>query len=416
MNRIKKALGFDSPYSWVKWLRMSFAAVALLITAAFLENFGSPALDMIMDGGIIHGIIGIIFLLVIFILLFGPTLAILLGAAALIGTLIGGTRSVQKQRQSLKETYATGSTELIALEKLRLKSQVLDVLLLITAVALVILGFFLGEDLYDAFGEAGFYSYWVVAAIILIGFWLAKVPVNLRYKNAFKEQVVAKGLQSVLDNVDFQPANKLDESIIQAAALFSHYDIYTGNDYLTADYHGRHFIQSDIHLQEEREETYEDDDGELQTRTVYVSVFRGRLMVFDYDAISNEPVAVYDRQGGRMKRSEATQTELDAFNRRFYISAPSPTAALRILTPPVLEGILLASDKLGYPLSLSFREDKLYVALSCGDMFEAAGGDATLSEQRRRVNEDVKAMLDLIDTLYLKAQPHVNKKDEEDGQ
>ena len=401
MNRIKKALGFDSPYSWVKWLRMSFAAVALLITAAFLENFGSPALDMIMDGGIIHGIIGIILLLGIFILLFGPTLAILLGAAALIGTLIGGTRSVQKQRQSFKETYATGSTELIALEKLRLKSQVLDALLLVTAVALVILGFFFGEDLYDAFGEAGFYGYWVVAAIILIGFWLAKVPVNLRYKNAFKEQVVAKGLQSVLDNVDFQPANKLDESIIRAAALFPQYDIYSGNDYLAADYHGHHFIQSDVHLQEEREETYRNSDDELQTRTVYVSVFRGRLMVFDYDAISNEPVAVYDRRGGKPKSNNAIQTELDAFNRKFSISAPSPTAALRILTPPVLEGIVLAAGKLGYPLDISFKDDKLYVALTCGDAFEAAGGDITLSEQRQRITGEIKTMLDFVDTLYL---------------
>ncbi|MGI6093353.1 MAG: hypothetical protein GX348_03320 [Veillonellaceae bacterium] len=77
MNRIKKALGFDSPYSWVKWLRMSFAAVALLITAVFLEYFGSDAMDMIMEGDIIHGIIGVIILLFIFILLFGPTLAVL---------------------------------------------------------------------------------------------------------------------------------------------------------------------------------------------------------------------------------------------------------------------------------------------------------------------------------------------------
>jgi hypothetical protein len=261
------------------------------------------------------------------------------------------------------------------LEKLRLKSQVLDALLIITAVALVILGFFFAEDLYDAFGEAGFYGYWVVAAIIFIGFWLAKVPVNQRYKNAFKEQVVAKELQSVLDNVDFQPANKLDESIIQAAALFPKYDIYNGNDYLAADYHGHHFIQSDVHLQEEREETYRDSDDELQTRIVCVSVFRGRLMVFDYDAISNEPVAVYDRCGGKPKSKEAIKTELDAFNRKFFISAPSPTAALRILTPPVLEGIMLAASKLGCPLNISFKDDKLYVALACADAFEAAGGD-----------------------------------------
>ncbi|HBS57892.1 MAG TPA: hypothetical protein DEA44_01345, partial [Firmicutes bacterium] len=94
------------------------------------------------------------------------------------------------------------------------------------------------------------------------------------------------------------------------------------------------------------------------------------------------------------KSSETIQTELDAFNQKFTVIAPSPTAALRILTPPVLEGIVLASGKLGCPLYLSFREGKLYVALGCGD--------ATLSEQRQRVIGEIKAMLDLVDTLYLK--------------
>lgn len=394
MNWIKKILGFNSPHSWVKWLRMAFTVVALIIAAAFWDNFGSLFLDG--DG------IDIIFALIFFLLVFAPILAIMLGVASLIGLLVGGTLSGVKQRQSFRETIATGSPQLLELEKLRLKSQGLDLLFLITAIALLILGFVLLEDLYDAFGEAGFYGYMILAGLAILGFWLAKTPVRLRYKRMFKELVVTRELESVLDNLDFQPESKLDEALVKGAALFPHYDIYSGNDYLAADYHGRHFIQSDIHLQEEREETYRDDDGELQTRTVCVSVFRGRLVVFDYDAISNEPVAVYDRHGGRMKSTEAVQTELDAFNRRFYVSAPSPTAALRILTPAVLEGILLASDKLGYPLYLSFREDKLYVALSCGDMFEAAGGDATLSEQRRRVTGDIKAMLDFVDTLYLK--------------
>ncbi|MCM0761241.1 MULTISPECIES: DUF3137 domain-containing protein [Sporomusa] len=408
MNWIKKILGFNSPHSWVKWLRLAFAAVALIIATAFWGNFA----PMVME----DGIIGLIFALILFIVAFGPILAIMLGVASLIGLLVGGMLSGVKQRQSFRETIATGSPQLLELEKLRLKSQALDLLFPITAIILFSLGFVFLEDLYGDFGEAGFYGFMLLAGLALLGFWLAKTSVKLRYKRMFKELIVTGELEAVLDNLDFQPEAKLDEALVKAAALFPHYDIYYGNDYLAADYHGRHFIQSDIHLQEEREETYRDDDGELQTRTIYVSVFRGRLMIFDYDAISNEPVTVCDRHGGRMKSTEAIQTELDAFNRRFYVSAPSPTAALRILTPPVLESILMASDKLGCLLYLSFREDKLYVALSCGDMFEAAGGDATLSEQRRRVTGDIKAMLDLIDTLYLKDQPHASKKDEEDGQ
>lgn len=399
MKIIRKLLGFDSPYSWMKWLKIAFAVVALIAAFAFWSGFGPLA----MQGGIV----GIILAVIGFIFLFGPILLVMLGIAALIGVIIGGAKSGIKQHKSFKETAATGSAELMAVEKLRMKSQLLDFLFIIAVIALLVLGFFVLEPLFDAFGEVGFYGYLILAGIALVGFWIAKLPAKLRYRSAFKESVVKKGLESVFDNMDFRPNEKLDEAVVKSGALFGHYDIYSGNDYLSADYHGHHLIQSDIHLQEEQEETYIDDDGDLCTRTAYVTIFRGRLMVFDYDAISNEPVAVYDRRGKRPKNSEAIQTELDAFNRQFSIIAPSPAAALRILTPPVLEGIVLARGKLGVPLYLSFKDDKLYIALANGDAFEAAGGDATLSEQRKRVADEITAMLALVDTLYLKNEGRV---------
>ncbi len=395
MKFIKKLLGFDSPYSWMKWIKMSFAAVAVFITYSFFSNFAPLIMSM--------GIFGFIIAIIIFIVLFSPVLFATLGVATLIGVIIGGTVSGTKQYKSFKETADTGSEELIALEKLRIKSQVLDFLFIIAIIALLALAFPLMPPLYDAFGEAGFYAYFIFAGIVLIIFWIAKSPSKQRYADSFKENIVRKGLSSVLDNMDFRPNEKLNEAIVRAANLFSNYDIYNGNDYLTADYHGHHFIQSDINLQEEKEEAYW-DDGELKTRTVYEIVFCGRLMIFDYDAISNEPVYVYDRCGKKPKSNEKFSTELDAFNQNFYINSTSSEASLRILTPPVIESIVLTRDKIGYPLYLSFKDDKLYIALANGDSFEAASGDITLSEQRQRVTSDIQAILDLIDTLYLKVE------------
>jgi|GEM_PF-6548656 hypothetical protein len=74
---------------------------------------------------------------------------------------------------------------------------------------------------------------------MVFGFWLAKVPVNARYKRAFKEEVVAKGLESVLSNMDFRAEEKLAEALVKESALFPHHDIYNGNDYLSAEYNGR---------------------------------------------------------------------------------------------------------------------------------------------------------------------------------
>lgn len=396
MNRIKRLLGFYSPYSWMKWLKMGFAFAALIIAMAFWSSFGS----MVVDGGVI----GTIFALILFVVLFGPILLVLLGVATLVGIIIGGISSGVKQRKSFQEIAATGSEALMALEKLRAKAQLFQLLVLLATIGLVVLGVMLAVPLISAFGEAGLYGYAVFALAAFIGLNAAIAPANKRYKLAFKEQVVAKSLESVLSNVNFQPQEKLPEATIRACALFSPYDSYSGNDLLEADHNGHHFIQSDVHLQKQQEETYLDDDGHIQTRTIWVTLFHGRLTAFDYDTISNDPVAVYDKRAGKPKDHQVIQTELDAFNQKFYVTAPSPTAAFRILTPPVLEGIALAAGKLKHPLHLSFCENKLFVALANGDSFEAAGGDATLAEQRKKVTADIQAMLELVDTLYLKKE------------
>jgi hypothetical protein len=125
-------------------------------------------------------------------------------------------------------------------------------------------------------------------------------------------------------------------------------------------------------------------------------------MIFDYDAISDEPVFVFDRRTHRLVGS-VTYTELEAFNSKFNIKASDAATAFRILTPPVLEGIALASDKLNCPMSMSFLNDKIYIAISNGNSFEAnTYSDATLTEQRKRVHEEVQTVLDMVETLYLK--------------
>ena len=223
-----------------------------------------------------------------------------------------------------------------------------------------------------------------------------------RYNVSFKEQFVRKELESFLDNMEFTPVRTLDESIIKDSGLFPRYDIYSGNDYISANYKNRYFVQSDIHLQEIYETTDTDSDGDTITRTKYKTIFQGRFMVFDYDTISNESVYIYDKRS-RHVTGDLIQTELDAFNKRFDITAKDATAALRILTPQVIEGIALASDKLACPISLSFVNDKIYIAVSNGDAFEAATvGDATLSEQREQVKREIQAVLDMTETIYLK--------------
>ena len=367
----KKILGWDSPYSWMKYIRMAALAVALFLVTVFLVNS-----DMGMFGGLVALIIAI------------PVFAALLAGTMLIGTIVGGLQSGKKQAHSLRESAASGSDELLSLDQLRIKVQVLGILKWLAAAVAAVA--YVG-DIYPVAGIAIFVALWILTAVL-----------KSRYNASFKDQIVRKELASFLGNVEFVPDRTLDEGIVKESQIFSRYDVISGNDYLAADYKDKHFTQSDLHLQKEHRRTYINSNGNTRAETSYTTVFRGRLMIFDYDAISNQPVHVFDK---RMRRaaSGAIETELDAFNKRFTVSAADAVAAFRILTPPVLEGIALASGKLNCPLSLAFLNDKIYVAIANGDAFEAVSmGDATLGEQRERVKQEIQAVIAMVETLYLK--------------
>jgi hypothetical protein len=395
MEFFKRILGFYSPYSWTKWIRIPFAAVALIIAAAFWMSFGG----MLVGGGLID----LIFAVILFIIIFGPTLAVMIGISLVVGAVFGGIQSGKRQAQSLAESKATGDPEILALDQQRIKVQLVNTLFVVF-IAVGFVGAFGVSYLLiqsDVTNEFVLYLPYI-GAVILIGlFWLAKWPMNLRYKEAFRQQIVAKGLESVLQNMDFRPGERLDEKLVVASGLFPKYDTYSGNDFLAAEYKGIRFTQSDVHLAEDREETYTDKNGDFQTRVKSVTIFRGRVMVFDYDAISNEPVFV--RPKSQKPGQDSILTELDAFNQIFSVVSKDAASAFRILTPPVLEGILQARNKIGCPLALSFKDDKIYAALFNGDSFEASAvGDATLSEQRKRVASEIESVLGMVETLYLK--------------
>jgi hypothetical protein len=326
----------------------------------------------------------------------------MLGISVLIGAIFGGIHSGKKQVKSLAESKATGDAAMLALDRLRIKVQLVNALFVIFAVLSFIGAFRVSYFLIESFDmESIGYLPYVAAVILIVLFWIMKLPMNARYKDAFREQVVVKGLSSVLQSMDFRPGEKLDEAIIKASALFPKYDIYSGNDYLAAEYKGIHFTQSDVCLAEEYEETYTDRDGEIRTRVKTTTIFRGCFMVFDYDAISNEPVFVLPR--GNKAQRDGILTELEPFNQEFSVTSKDATSAFRILTPPVLEGILQSKQRIGCPLALSFKDDKIYAALSNGDSFEvSAVGDTTLSEQRERVARDIETVLSMVETLYLK--------------
>lgn len=376
MGIIKSLLGLNSKHSWNKWLSIGALAIAALFALSLMSMFS----------------FGWVFTIIVFLIALLITRLI----AGAIGAVFTSVHSGKRQVASLRESEASGSEETLALDRLRLKVQALSLAMVIVGVVLLVV------NLMVIVRDGPYVLTLIVSGAALVGLAMLREPAKRKYSESFKEQVVRSGLEAVLDDMEYLPENKLDEGLIQDARIFHAYDRYTGNDWLSAGYHGRKFVQGDVFLEKEETETYFDDDGDMRTRTVWHTVFKGRLVVLNHDALCNDPVFVYDKRN-QARKSGITETETAAFNERFFIDAQDAITALRIVTPQVQMGILEASDKLGYCMSLAFVNDKLYIAIYSGDMFEAkTGGDATLSEQRQRVTNDITAILGLIDSVYLK--------------
>ena len=389
MKFFKRILGFNSPYSWVKYLRCSFAAAAVI--------FGLIVFNIIngMSYSNDAGIAGVIISVIFFAIIMAPILLIMLGIAALIGLIFGGRSTVKKQNQSLKESAEAGS-EILELDKQRIKAQYINVLIKVLWVVAAIAGIII----FFAAGALGLIIY-IIIALVVMGFATYKSNgLSNKYNTSFKENIVKSELESVFQNLDYKPNERFNDLTVKTCGICPGYDRSSGSDYFTADYKGRRYTQSDLHL--EREEQYEttDSDGNSHTETRYVTVFRGRMIMFDYDAISNDPVYIHDKKIRNVKTD--IQTELDAFNQKYVVKAETAVAAFRILTPQMMEKILSVAGRINAPTSVSFLQDKVFVAVGCGNAFEATIiGDTTLATQRERIKGEVGALVNMLEALTI---------------
>ena len=387
----------NAKYKHQKWLRLISMMIIILFTLANFESF--------IGAGIFGIIIASVFSIIV--------ATICLGVFGIIEGVITSRIEKKEEERSNKEFREGASDDLLELDENRIQilglnkriSLVVKLMIAACIVAIPVSIFYLSEFVSDETTELlAFGSMFVVAipfVIILIVLFNKKAPLDKVYKESFDKSVVNKVLESVFDVKEFDRKKGFEVETINDSQIFPYFDKYRGEDYLFAKYKDHDFTQADVYMSKEEERTHRDRDGNTRIEIVDVTVFSGRLVIVDYDAISNEAVYVHDKRIKKMKT--IVETEVQSFNDRFATQADSPLSALRILTPQVLEGILTASNQLNYPMSLAFKDDKIYIAINSGDSFVVTNwsGESILGQQER-IKKDVQIILDLIDSIYLK--------------
>ena len=371
----RKMFALDSDSPLLKLSRVVIAFVALL-----------PAMNALLFFDNSPSFIGAVLAIIVYALVFG--------ALSLLTTAILGIVRARVQFRALAEADADGTGEL---ERKRIKAQtignIIKLLEGLTSIACAV-AFISGSAM---IGVAAV----IALAVIALIYKVTIKPMVDDYKLSFKDAVVKPALEEFLSDLDYRPTESIPYPDILASRLFPAHTECSGNDLIKAKYRDLSFTQSNVTMLDEREVMGDPENGGVTT-TEKVVVFSGTLMMMDFDAFSDEPVAVRRRSGKPGKND--ILTESDAFNKLFRIDAKDAVSALRILTPPVLEGFINASEKLKCPLEAAFRNDKLYITLANGDTLEAnETGTRTINEQRERIKTEMQDILSVVDNIYISA-------------
>jgi len=224
---------------------------------------------------------------------------------------------------------------------------------------------------------------------------------------AFKETFVLKSLKLIFTDLNYEPEKGIDEAIIKNTQMMDMGDRYSSNDYISAKYKNISVEQADVHIEEKHKST--DSDG--HTRTTWVTIFRGRWMIFDFNKNFKANIQVSQKgfsnsrinNWGNDLKYKKVMMEDQIFNNIFRTYAQSEHEAFYVLTPSLMEKIKNLAIDINGKILLCFIDNKLHVGIQNNEdsfehsIFTKIDEDKVIEE----ISRDIKLITNFIDELDL---------------
>lgn len=250
------------------------------------------------------------------------------------------------------------------------------------------------------------FGFFAIIISIIVATIISAKPTK-KFILAFKDLFVLRSLKLVFNDLVYRPENGLDESVIRNTQMMNMGDRYNSNDYISGKYKNINVVQADVHIEEERQTT--DSDG--HTTTTWVTIFRGRWMIFDFNKTFKSNIQVCQKGFGNSRISnwssklkyKKVMMEDEEFNKKFRVYAQDEHDAFYILTPSLMEKIKNLANSIRGRLLFCFIDNKLHIGLQNNkDSFEHS--IFTKINEEKVINEismDIKLITDFIDKLNL---------------
>jgi len=220
------------------------------------------------------------------------------------------------------------------------------------------------------------------------------------YKNIFKDKIIAPLIKAMHPNLSYAPESHINPLYFTRSKLFnSRVDRVRGNDYVHGNIDGVEIQFSDFHAQKR----HKDSKG----RTSWSTIFQGLFIVADFNKKFHGTTHILpDRaqrsfgglighwlQSKNAAREELVKMDDPDFEREFVIYSSDQIEARYILSPSLMQRLLLYKKRTAQDIFISFTHSNIHLAIAYNkDLFEASVFHSLL---------DYKIAVEYTQTLYL---------------
>lgn len=252
----------------------------------------------------------------------------------------------------------------------------------------------------------GFLGFGVVFWVSIVIIFFVTRKAQMAYRAAYKAYFVEKNLRKTFTDVQYSHEMGLDRGVLSSTQMINMGDVYGSNDLVTGRYKDVAFAQADVHIQER----HTDSDG----NTTYVTIFKGRFMVYEFPKEFNFRLEVVEKRFGANRvpggnpqtgrKFEKIEVESNEFNKIFKTYAEDGFEAFYLLDPVFIQNVLVLGKQYKGKIFLGFLDNKLIVGIKDGkDAFEPPNVFRKLDEatETEKVAKDIHLITNFVDQLKL---------------
>lgn len=237
-------------------------------------------------------------------------------------------------------------------------------------------------------------------------FWVLFCRCNKAYRKAYKSVVVDQAAQGMFDRYLYSPEAGFSSDEIRATGIMNMGNRYNSEDLIEGTYKGVSFKRADMYI------AHYHSNGKSSYTVVYL---RGTWLTFTYNKnfisdlqIMSKGFGYSNKKTSRLftlkeERRHKFETENEEFNAQFTCTCQNDAEAFYLLTPHVMQMLMLLKTEFGCEFMVGFVQNRLHFAINSGNnnmeppLFSSTSKEAEVEKTRR----ELKIITNIVDSLAI---------------